>query len=153
MPQSFAKIIIHIVFSTKKREPLIHSARLLPLHLYIAGVCRNHKTEIYRVGGTENHIHIACRLSRVITVAKLVEEIKKSSSKWMKIGEDATPYFQWQEGYGVFSISPSHLPALVHYIENQKIHHQNISYENEVRQIGEKYGLPADEIDILRVES
>ncbi len=149
MPQSLSKIIVHIVFGTKYREKIIPKSRLQSLHAYMAGVCRHHSAEAYQVGGTEDHIHIACRLPRTVTVAKLVEEVKKASSKWMKIGEECVPTFHWQDGYGAFSISQSHLPKLIHYIENQERHHQTQNYENELREICAKYEV---EPDILLTE-
>ena len=84
MAQSLSKILLHAVFSTKNRTKLILSEFENDLHGYIASICRAYKSNAYKVGGTENHIHIAYTLPRTITVAKLMEEIKKSSSKWIK---------------------------------------------------------------------
>ena len=139
MPQSLSRIIIHVIFGTKHRLPLVPKEKLSSLHTYLSGVCRKHDAEAYRVGGTENHVHIACRLPRTMTVAKLVERIKTSSSKWMKEGEFSSSTFQWQDGYGAFSISPSHLVSLMAYIDNQEEHHAQHSYEDEVRELAEKY--------------
>ena len=139
MPQSLARMIVHVVFSTKNRLPLIPKENLSDLHGYIAGICRKIGSEAYRVGGTENHVHIACRLPRTITLARLVEQVKSASSKWMKVEKLASSSFQWQDGYGAFSISPSHLIRLMDYIDNQEVHHRVNSFNDEVREIIDKY--------------
>jgi len=84
MPQSLAKVLLHVVFSTKDREKTIPQDLRLDLHAYLAGVCRAKGAEAYRVGGTSDHIHIACTLPRTLTMAKLIEEIKKPASIWIK---------------------------------------------------------------------
>lgn len=139
MPQSLSKIYVHIVFSTKNRENLISPLRVPELHSYIAEVFRKNQAEAYRIGGTENHVHIASMLPKTMSIAKLVEIVKSTSSKWMKSGKNHTPHFQWQDGYGAFSVSQSHLSALFSYIENQELHHREVSYEEEVRGISERY--------------
>jgi len=142
MPQSLSKMICHIVFSTKNRENLIPADQLEHLHRYIAECIRVVKGEAYRVGGTENHVHVACSLPRTVTAAMLLEEIKRPSSKWMK---QFDPNFHWQDGYGIFSISQSHLDQLVRYIDNQKVHHKELDFKDELRGICDRYGVSYDE--------
>ncbi len=144
---SLGKILLHFVFSTKNRTNLIPSNQLAQLHAYIAGSLRNHESQAFRVGGTENHIHIACTLPRTITTAKLMEEIKRSSSKWMKQFE---PDFSWQDGYGVFSVSHSQLEKLIGYIDRQAEHHKQFSFIDELKLMCDRYGVSFEDTHIMR---
>src|SRR5437588_6691069 len=104
MPQSLSKVIVHIVFSTKDRQPCLDVAIRPRIHAYLATVSRDHGCEAYRVGGTADHVHLAVRLSRTISQADLAENIKKTSSAWIKQQGDDYRAFFWQRGYGAFSI-------------------------------------------------
>lgn len=145
MPQSLSKVILHVVFSTKNREKTIPSHLRPKLHAYLAGICRAKGSQAYRVGGTEDHIHIACTLPRTLSMAKLLEEIKKSSSIWMKQQEQGILHFSWQAGYGIFSLGKSQLPALLQYIDNQEEHHRTRTFKEELLELLEKYGVEYDE--------
>lgn len=145
MPQSLSKVILHVVFSTKNRVKTIPSHLRATLHAYLAGTCRAKGSQAYRVGGTEDHIHIACTLPRTLTMAKLLEEIKKSSSIWMKQQEQGIPHFSWQAGYGIFSLGQSQLPALLQYIDNQEEHHRTRTFKEELLELLEKYDVEYDE--------
>ena len=145
MPQSLSRVLLHVIFSTKNREKTIHRQIRSKLHAYIAGVCRANGSDAYRVGGTSDHVHIACTLPRTITIAKLIEEIKKPSSIWMKHQEGGSSRFSWQAGYGVFSLGQSRLPALREYIDNQKEHHRARSFKKELVEFLEKYNVDYDE--------
>jgi putative transposase len=145
MPQSLAKIMLHITFSTKKRVPLIIDEVEKNLHAYIASMCNALGCHAYRVGGTSNHIHIACRLSRTITVSDLLEDIKSHSSKWMKKQHPLCAHFSWQNGYGAFSMSESHLKRAVTYIDNQKEHHREKTFEVEYLGLLKEYDIEYDE--------
>lgn len=142
MPQSLSKMISHLVFSTKHREPLIPAEKLPELHAFLATVCREKGCEAYRVGGVENHVHIALRWGRTITQADLVETIKVRTSHWMKL---TVPNFHWQDGYGIFSVSHSHLDRLTRYIDNQWEHHHHESYPDELRNLCIHYDVELDE--------
>jgi len=145
MAQSLSKILLHIVFSTKNRMPLAEESMQPELHAYLAGSCRAVGSEALRIGGTENHVHIACTLPRTLTVSQLLEEVKKSSSLWMKKQDKGNPQFAWQAGYGAFSLGQSQLPALVRYIDNQQEHHRICSFDDELRDLLQKYGVSYDE--------
>ena len=145
MPQSLASIIIHVVFSTKHRVPLLVPAIRPALHAYLATVTRNAGCACYRAGGVADHVHLAIRLSRTLTTAQLVEEIKTSSSKWLKTQSPALTAFAWQRGYGAFSVSPSGLDALRRYIETQEAHHDGITFQDEYRSVLAQYGMEYDE--------
>jgi REP element-mobilizing transposase RayT len=132
MPQSFALIIVHLVFSTKDRTPILKSAIRTALHAYLATVARNAGCECFRVGGVADHVHLAVGLSRTTTTAKLVEELKTSSSKWLKTQSPTFAAFAWQRGYAAFSVGPSDLAALRHYIDTQEEHHHEHTFEEEL---------------------
>jgi len=133
MPQSLANILVHLIFSTKNRAPLIEREIEGELYPYLATICRGCKSPAHAIGGTSDHVHIALTLSRTISVADLLEEIKRSSSKWIKTKEPQFAGFAWQNGYGAFSIGQSQLPALRRYIANQKEHHRRRTFQEEFR--------------------
>jgi putative transposase len=145
MPQSLSKILLHLVFSTKNRQPWIAEPVQPKLHAYLAGACRALGSEAYRVGGTDNHVHIGCTLPRTLAVSTLLEEIKKPSSQWMKQQDGIADGFCWQAGYGAFSLGQSQLPALLRYIETQPEHHRTRTFDEELREILKRYGVDYDE--------
>ena len=145
MPQSLSNILIHIVFSTKYRADLITPEIENELYPYIIGICKSLDCTAIKIGGTANHIHILCRLSRTISVSKLVEKIKTGTSKWIKTRGTQFHSFSWQNGYGAFSIGVSNLPALKKYISNQKEHHKSRIFEDELIILLKKYEIVYDE--------
>jgi putative transposase len=146
MGQSLAQIYLHVVFSTKDRRPFLQDELAQKdLHGYLAGTCRNLESPSIRVGGVEDHVHILCQLSKTLSVANRVCELKRESSKWLKEQAGVTPHFQWQQGYGAFSVSPSHVEGLCDYIRNQKEHHLRESFQDELRRLFCKYEIEFDE--------
>jgi REP element-mobilizing transposase RayT len=128
MAHKFPNILIHLVFSTKNRRDLIPDELRTLLWKYLAGIGRNHKVPVLVAGGTANHVHLLIALPSDMSAAKAVQVLKANSSRWM--GEHGID-FAWQEGYGAFSVSASHLPAVRDYIERQQQHHAKRSYEDE----------------------
>lgn len=145
MPQSLALVIVHLIFSTKDRQPFIAPSVRATLHAYLATVARNADCECYRVGGFTDHVHLAIRLTRTLTIAALVEELKTSSSKWMKTQSPDLNAFTWQRGYGAFSVGPSDLDALHTYIDSQEEHHRTRTFQEEYRAFLTKYAVEFDE--------
>ncbi|MDQ3743594.1 MAG: IS200/IS605 family transposase [Acidobacteriota bacterium] len=145
MPQSLSSILVHLVFSTKHREPYITLEIESELHAYLAAVFRECHSPALTINGTENHVHTLFVLSRTVTVAELVEEVKKRSSKLAKTKGGSHRNFQWQAGYGAFSIGQSNVQALKRYIAEQKEHHRRRTFEEEYRGFLEKYGVDYDE--------
>jgi len=145
MAQSLSKALLHIVFSTKNRERTISERFQAPLHAYRAGACCKIGSEAYKVGGTDDHVHIACTLPRTLTISKLLEEIKKSSSTWMKGQDRSVDDFSWQAGYGAFSLGQSQLPALIRYIVRQNEHHKKMTFKEEYLRFLQKYCIEYDE--------
>jgi putative transposase len=143
MPQSLSYLLVHVVFSTKDRAPLITPVIRDELHAYLATVARNAGCDCYRAGGTADHVHLALNLSRTITAAKLIETLKTSSTKWLKTQSIAN--FAWQNGYGAFSVGPKNLQPLLHYIEDQEAHHKKRTFQEELRVFLNEYGIGYDE--------
>jgi REP element-mobilizing transposase RayT len=119
MPQSLSKVILHIIFSTKNREPWLESNVRPRMHAYLATVCRDLGAELVHVGGVADHVHIVTTLPRTVSQAQLIEEIKKASSRWIKTLDARYRGFFWQRGYGAFSVSPSQLGTLLKYVDGQ----------------------------------
>jgi REP element-mobilizing transposase RayT len=145
MPQSLSRILIHIVFSVKQRAPLLEEAIRRELYAYLAGVLKQLESPALKIGGTADHVHILCLLSRSRTVAKIVEEFKTGSSKWLKTKRAQFQTFHWQNGYGAFSVSESVVDAVIQYIERQEEHHRRMSFQEEYRKLLEKHRIPYDE--------
>jgi putative transposase len=145
MPQSLSNILIHLIFSTKDRHPWLEPGIREKAHAFLAGAVRQCDCEAYRVGGVADHVHLALRLSRTISVAELVKEVKTASSKWMKTQDASLHTFAWQQGYGVFSVSMSQKEALLHYIDTQEEHHHTRTFQDEYRGLLKKYGIEYDE--------
>ena len=145
MAQSLSKVYVHITFSTKLRQNLITENIQESLFNYIGGICKGMECNPIRVGGHKNHIHILCLLSKKVTQIKLLEEVKKQSSKWIKKQGDNFINFYWQDGYGVFSVNPSEIDVVVAYIINQKEHHKRVSFQDEFRAFLKKYKVDFDE--------
>jgi putative transposase len=145
MPQSLSLVIIHVVFSTKGRHPFLDPEMRPRLHAYLGAVARNIECEAFRVGGVADHVHLAIRLARTITIAALVQELKTASSKWLKAQSPALVDFAWQRGYGCFSVGPSDLDALTAYIDDQESHHRSRTFQDELRRLLTKYGVEFDE--------
>jgi putative transposase len=145
MAQSLTKIYVHLVFSTKHRQPFIDNAIKDELFAYLGGACKNLECYPIRVGGHKDHVHILCSLSKKITLIKLLEEIKKTSSRWMKTKGENYKNFYWQDGYGAFSINPKQLEVVTEYINNQEAHHTKQSFQDECRMFYKEYGVEYDE--------
>lgn len=146
VPQSLAQIYLHLVFSTKNRTPFLQDRELRDrLHAYLAGTCRGLDSPSVIVGGVEDHVHVLCRFGRSHSIAETVKELKRASSLWVKNESPHVWGFHWQDGYGAFSVSPSHVNALRTYIENQEQHHRKESFQDEFRRLLGKYGVEYDE--------
>ena len=143
MSQSLANILIHVIWSTKERRPLISDAVRPNLHGYMAGILKNLESPALIINSVADHVHVLCQLSKNLAACKLVEEVKKSSSKWMK--EQGVADFAWQNGYGVFSVSQSVAEAVRKYIEGQAEHHRKRDFMDEFREFCQKYNVPLDE--------
>jgi putative transposase len=145
MGKTLVKSYIHIVFSTKHREPLIDPSIESELYHYIGGICNNLECTPIKIGGHFDHIHMLCLLSKKIALVKLLEEVKSHSSSWMKTKGGRLKNFYWQDGYGAFSVNPSEVDVVKGYIENQHEHHRKMTFQDEYTQILRMHDVEFDE--------
>ena len=147
MGQSLSQNYLHLIFGTKNRNPFISSEIEKELHSYMSGTLKELESPALIINSMPDHVHILFKLSKNFSLAKVVEEIKKSSSKWMKT--KGIQNFSWQIGYGAFSVSSSKLEAVNRYIAHQKEHHKTKSFKEEVEQFMKEYQIQEYEADFF----
>jgi putative transposase len=148
MCQSLSSIYLHAVFSTKGRLPLLVDPGLRrDLHAYVAAVSTKLDCPAIQVGGWHDHVHLLVRLGKQITVADWMREVKRVSSALMK---ERDQRFNWQSGYGLFSIHAKEIPSVTGYIRNQEAHHRQVSFQDELRSLMAEHGVEWDEDFIWR---
>ncbi|MCC9654949.1 IS200/IS605 family transposase [Rhodopirellula halodulae] len=135
MPSTHANILLHAVFSTKNRFKLIRDDWQDELFAYIGGTLREHKANLVKAGGVEDHVHLLFQSHPSFAIADTLRLIKANSSKWINEQRKVPAKFQWQTGYGVFSVSQSVKAAVSRYIDRQREHHAKQSYESEFLQL------------------
>jgi REP-associated tyrosine transposase len=130
--QSLSKILVHIIFSTKGRYPFLHDVAIRQeMHAYLCGIFNKRESPALLVGGVSDHVHILCQLSRTTGVSNLIGEAKRASSLWIKEKQDMLGQFNWQSGYGAFSIGQSQLASVRRYIATPEEHHRKVNFQNE----------------------
>ena len=145
MPQSLSAVYIHLVFSTKHRQPFFRDKALREdLHSFLGGTTKTLDCPPILVGGVEDHVHLLARFGRTITQAEWVKELKRVSNIWLKESGGPTN-FEWQGGYAAFSVSQSNLEQVKKYIANQERHHQKMNFQDEVRALLRKHKMEWDE--------
>ncbi len=140
MSHTYYSLLVHCVFSTKERRILVPAELKEKLWPYIAGIARMNRFKAIAVGGMRDHAHVLLSLPTTITVAKAVQLIKGGSSKWINDHLDDRS-FDWQDGYGAFTIGISQLQTTIRYIDNQERHHTRMSFDQELRRMVERHGL------------
>jgi putative transposase len=148
MAQSLAKILLHMVFSTKERRPFLKDVALREeLYRYLGGILANLECQPLIIGGVEDHVHLLFAHSRTATVAEVVKELKRGSTVWLKTKSPALALaeFAWQNGYGVFSIGQSQVEDVRAYIARQEEHHRKISFQEEFCRLLQRYEIAFDE--------
>lgn len=145
MPQSLSNVLVHLIFSTKDRRPLIRDDVREALHAYIVGILENQQSPSLCTNSVEDHADVLFVLSKNLPLAKVVQEVKQSSSKWIKSRGDAYQDFAWQNGYAAFSVSESQRDVVCEYIRGQREHHAKLSFQDELRKFFEKHGVKYDE--------
>ena len=143
MSQSLANILTHVIWSTKERQALITDDVRLGLHGYMAGILKNVESPALIINSMPDHVHVLCQLSKNLAACKLVETVKKESSKWMK--KNGVSLFAWQNGYGLFSVSQSNSAAVRRYIETQAEHHEQRDFRAEFRAFCKRHKVAIDE--------
>jgi len=146
MPQSLAKVIVHLVYSTKDRTPWLKDPSLRSeLFAYNSAILKNVESPAILIGGVEDHVHILSLWSRKHAIMDVVQESKTETSKWIKKQGQEFKDFHWQAGYGIFSVSESNLDHLKRFIAKQEEHHRNMSFQDEFRELCQRHGIEIDE--------
>jgi putative transposase len=141
MSHTYSQNIIHIVFSTKERHRTISKTIQPRLWAYTAGICQNLEIFVHAIGGMEDHIHLLLQIPPKLSLANAVMRIKANSSKWV---DGLGRKFEWQQGYGAFSVSASNLETVKRYIRNQERHHRKMNFEEEFLALLRKHGVKFD---------
>ena len=145
MPQSFAKLYAHLIFSTKNRRPFLDDAIRARVHGYLATVVRDLDSPFVVVGGVADHVHILFDMGKMHAPVEFVEQVKRESSKFVKTLGAKYKEFYWQRGYGMFSVSPTHCTEVEGYVRHQEEHHRKKSFQDEFREFLRRYGIDYDE--------
>lgn len=145
MSHTYSKLLLHYVFSTKERRPLIDAAWRERLYAYISGIVREQGAQLIRAGGIDDHVHLLIEAKTTHAPADLIRFVKAGSSKWINDERLAAADFAWQIGYGVFSVSRSQLEAVTSYIDGQAEHHRRQTYQEELLAMLERHGIEYDE--------
>ena len=145
MSQTLTSLLVHLVFSTKNREPLITIDVEPQLFSYMGGILRNYQSRLLDAGGDRDHVHLLVSQSKNIALSNLLKEVKGDSSLWIKSQGRAFRNFHWQDGYGAFSFGRADLPALQRYVSTQKEHHRKWTYKEELIWMLEENGVEYDE--------
>jgi putative transposase len=145
MAHTFTNLLMHIIFSTKDRMPLIDSELRAELHAYLGGMVREVKGKAYSINGTADHVHLLVSLPPTIALSEAMKFIKANSSRWASEKCKQRKSFGWQTGYGAFSVSKSNVSSVIRYIESQEEHHRKISFQEEFVVFLKKHGIEYDE--------
>jgi len=145
MSQSLAKNLIHLVYSTKNRQCWIAEEVRTKLYAYQAGIYKEWQSPALEIGGAEDHVHALFSLSKNFPLKKIIEEVKKGSSKWMKTAEGGNANFYWQGGYAAFSVSQSNEGSVRRYIANQVEHHREMTFQEGLRLLCLRHCIELDE--------
>ncbi len=145
MSQSLSHLVCHIIFSTKNRRPLILPEIREELHAYFVGILESLDSRSFLINSVADHVHILCALSKNHSLAKVMEEIKKGTSKWIKTKSPTFGDFYWQNGYGAFSVSQSNAQEVMQCIAGQEAHHRKVSFQDEYRAFLKKHEVEFDE--------
>ena len=145
MAQTLVSLYVHVVFSTKNRTNLISPEIETELFAYIGGILNNNDSKLIAANGTQNHIHLLISLSKNVVFSKLIGSVKRDSSKWIKTKSAEFHNFQWQDGYGAFSVGQTQIEDVKKYIAGQKAKHNKQSFEDELRGFLNKYNVSFDE--------
>src|SRR2546422_5534250 len=145
MSHSYVSNLMHCTFSTNNRYPAIDPELESRLWPYLGGIVRENRMKALAIGGTADHVHALLSLPSMMSFAKAVQLIKGGSSKWVHEALPKYRKFEWQEGYGAFSVSASQAPKTIAYINNQKEHHRKKTFQEEFLELLMKHGIEYDQ--------
>jgi REP element-mobilizing transposase RayT len=149
MPNTYTQVHIQFVFAVKYRTALIRSEWKEGLHRYITGICQSNDHKMLRINSMPDHLHMFIGMRPHQSMSSLIQNVKGESSKWIK-SEGYSPNFSWQEGYGAFSYSKSHVPDVISYIENQEAHHKKQSFLSEYQAMLKAFAIEYDQQYIFK---
>lgn len=149
MAQTLVSLLFHAIFSTKNREPFITTEIEPELFAYIGGILNNNGCRLLDAGGTADHVHLLISQSKNIALSSLMKEVKKDSSSWIKTKGNEFRNFHWQDGYRAFSVGLAEIGSLKKYIAGQKEHHRKRSFQEELIEFLNEYGIQYDERYLL----
>ena len=141
---TYTNLVFHIVYSTKYRKPIIDPIWQDDLYGYIGGIIREHKGVLLKIGGIADHVHLMAKLSPTLAISDLLRVVKANSSKWVNQRSEIKRKFEWQPGYGAFSVSESQIPVVANYIANQEEHHRRQTFEEEFISILKRHNIEYD---------
>ena len=145
MAQSLTKITVHIVFSTKNRQPILSTAIRNDLFAYIVGILNSLDCVTLSINGTEDHVHILTVMAKTISLSKMMQDVKGGSSRWLNAQTTIAEPFAWQAGYGAFSVSESQISKVVDYIAGQEEHHRTTTFQDELISLLKKHKIEFEE--------
>ena len=145
MAQSLSKVLIHLVVSTKNRQRLLPEAPYIALHAFAQGIFKKQKCRLIEMNNVADHVHLLFELHRTESLANVVMHVKKGTSRWLKTQSKEWSRFDWQDGYGAFSIGRSQRDQVIAYIRRQQAHHRRVSFQTEFRKFLTSYEVEFDE--------
>jgi REP element-mobilizing transposase RayT len=147
---SYTRLLYHIVFRTKYGRPTIPEAHEKELYAYIMGIVNNKKSKLYRIGGTENHIHLLVDIHPSIALSDFVRDVKEYSSKWLAKNPNFPDFERWAISFAAFSYGLRDKQMIYNYIKNQKSHHKTVRFEEEYRRFLTENGVAISQASELR---
>ena len=153
MPSTHHSLLVHLVFSTKHRSRLLQPEWRNDLFAYIGGIAKQQQSTLLRAGGVEDHVHLLLKIHPSFALADTIRLIKASSSKWVNKSGKVPGRFEWQRGYGAFSVSESMSDTVKRYIEYQEDHHRATSFENEYLAFLHRHKIEFDERYVFDAET
>jgi putative transposase len=141
MSNTYSRILMHVVFSTKRREPWIQAAWEDELYAYIAGIVERKGQKMLAINGMPDHMHMLIGIKVDCSISDLVREVKKSSTNFIRERKFTASPFYWQEGFGAFSYAKKDLPVVARYIANQKLHHAKVNFREEYLELLDEFGI------------
>jgi len=150
MANTFTQIHLQIIFAVENRISLIKPSWETQLYKYVTGIVQNNDHKLLTINGVPDHLHFLIGMRPTQALSYLIQEIKRDSSAWINENRFTNGKFSWQEGYGAFSYSRSHLHNVIHYIEDQKLHHKKVTFIEEYKKLLKKFEIPYDEKYIFR---
>jgi REP element-mobilizing transposase RayT len=145
MAHTFSNLLVHVIFSTKDRIPIVHPDWLPELHAYLGGVVRELDGKAKAVNGTADHVHLLVSMPANLSVAELVRILKANSSRWVNRSGKSKTTFAWQTGYAAYSVSQSNASAVARYIQDQETHHRRVTFQEEYLEFLKKNRIEYDE--------